>query len=141
MSDAFLLQYQSDERLINLFRYFTLIAIILSLLGLFGLAAFMIKQRTKEIAIRKVFGASVLSIIQYLSARMLILILIANAVAWPIAYILSRNLLDTYVYKAGINLWIFPIIGLITLCLTLLVIGFHTLQAAARNPADTLKYE
>ncbi|MFC2102575.1 ABC transporter permease, partial [Bacteroidota bacterium] len=141
LTDVFERQYQSDEQLIKLFRYFTFIAIVLSLLGLVGLAAFMIKQRTKEIALRKVFGASVISIGRYLSGKILVLILIANFIAWPVAYLLSRYILEIYVYRTAIQLWVFLFVGAISMVLTLLVIGFHTLRAASRNPSESLKYE
>ncbi len=141
LTESFQRQYQSDAQLIKLFRYFTFIAIILSLLGLVGLAAFMIKQRTKEIALRKVFGASIVSISRYLSGKILILILLANLIAWPAAYMLSRYILEIYVYKTAIQLWMFLIVGMISMVLTFLVIGFHTFKAASRNPSESLKYE
>lgn len=141
LTDHFQQQYTFDEQMMRLFRYFTVIAIIIALLGLYGLSVFMIRQRTREIAIRKVFGASVTSIIGHLSSRFLALIVLSNLIAWPVAFMLGRYLLATYAYKAKIPFWLYFLVGGITLGIAFSVVIFHALRAARTNPSETLKYE
>ncbi len=133
--------YQSEKRLSGLVNTFTLLAVIISCLGLFGMASFMAQQRTKEIGIRKVLGASVARIIFLLTREFAKWVLIANIVAWPIAFYAMRSWLNDYPYRIDIHIQVFIISGLMALTTALLTVIYQAIKAAAANPADSLKYE
>lgn len=140
-----------DERLENLynrirnvsstFTLFTSLAIFISCLGLFGLAAFMAEQKTKEIGIRKVLGANVSRITLMLSKDFAKLVLLSNLIAWPLSYYLADLYLNDFAYKAEINLSIFVFSGLLTFVISLLTVCIQTLKASLANPADSLRSE
>lgn len=133
--------YQSEERLSGLVNAFTLLAIVISCLGLFGMASFMAQQRTKEIGIRKVLGASVSRIIFLLTREFAKWVLIANIVAWPVAFYAMRSWLNDYPYRAKIGIEVFIISGLVALAIALMTVIYQAVKAAVANPADSLKYE
>ena len=110
-------------------------------MGLFGLSAFVIEQRTKEIGIRKVLGASIPEIIFKLSREFAKWVLIGNIIAWPVAYYLMNKWLENYAYRININPWIFILSAIITIAVVLATISFHTIKAATANPVESLKYE
>ena len=110
-------------------------------LGLFGLALFMVEQRTKEIGIRKVLGASMGKIFVLLSKEFAGLVLMANVFAWPAAYLLMRQWLQNFAYRVNIGLWIFVLSALVVFAIALLTISFQALKAATANPVDSLRYE
>ena len=141
MEDDFDAIYRSSKRIQSLLGSFAILAIFISCLGLFGLSSFMTEQRTKEIGIRKVHGASVIRIVKLLTSNFIKSVLIANAIGWVIAFLLMELLLRNFPYKMNLNIWIFILPGLATLTLALLVIGYQTIKAANANPIDTLKYE
>lgn len=134
-------QYKSETQLLTLLKYFTSLAIVISCLGLLGLASFMAEQKRKEIAIRKVLGASVTSVIAGLSKEFVLLIGIANIIAWPAAYYFMKGWIESFSFHTNIGIEIFVIAGLIAIVVALLTTGFHALKAATRNPVDNLKYE
>jgi len=134
-------EYQFEERLSGLFNAFTFLAVFISCLGLFGLASFMAEQRTKEIGVRKVLGASVPSIIQLLSKEFSKWVLLANVISWPIAYYAMQRWLQDYPYRTQISLWIFPIAGVSAFVIALLTVSYKALRAARSNPVEALKYE
>jgi putative ABC transport system permease protein len=133
--------YQSEERLSKLISTFTLLAVVVSCLGLFGMASFMAQQRTKEIGIRKVLGASVSRIIVLLTKEFTRLVLIANIVAWPFAYYAMQNWLNDYPYRIKIGFEVFLISGFAALVISVLTVIFQAVRAAVANPADSLRYE
>jgi len=133
--------YQSELRLSGLVNTFTLLAIIISCLGLFGMASFMAQQRTKEIGIRKVLGASVARIIFLLTREFAKWVLIANIVAWPIAFYAMRSWLNDYPYRINVHITVFIISGLAALTIALMTVIYQAIKAAVSNPADSLKYE
>ncbi len=133
--------YKSEKLTGALTYYFALISIILSCLGLFGLATFMAKQRKKEIGIRKVLGASVTNITTLLSLDFLRLILISIAIASPIAYYLMYNWLLDFAYRIELQLWVFVLAGLLTILITILTIGFQAIKTAMDNPTKSLRTE
>jgi putative ABC transport system permease protein len=133
--------YTDEARLGQIFKYFSFLTILISCLGLFGLAAFMAEQRTKEIGIRKVMGASVTQVLKTLSESFLKWVLIANLIAWPVAYYAMSRWLDGYVYHTGLSPWIFILAGLISIFIALITVSFQTIRAANRNPMEALKYE
>jgi len=141
MEDDFDALYRSSKRIEYLLCSFAIIAIIISCLGLFGLSSYMTEQRTKEIGIRKVHGASVIRIVKLLTSDFIKSILIANAIGWPLAFLLMQGLLLDFPYKTKLNLWIFVLTGLSTFTIALLVIGYQTIRAANSNPVEALKYE
>ena len=133
--------YEAEARSGKLFSSFALLAIVIACLGAFGLAAFLASQRKKEIGIRKVLGASVTSIVRLLSNEFVKLILIANVLAWPIAYYLMNEWLSSFAYAIGVNLWYFALATLVSIVIALLTVSFHSIRAALSNPSDTLHTE
>jgi putative ABC transport system permease protein len=134
-------QYDQDKRFGQIFSLFTLLAIFISCLGLFGLASFMTIQRTKEIGIRKVLGSSVSQVVVLLSKGFIQLVIIANIIAWPLAWYIMNKWLQSFPYRIDINLLLFLLAGLGVLIIAFLSVGFQTLKAARINPAITLKGE
>ncbi len=134
-------QYESDRQFGQVFGIFTLLAIFVACLGLFGLASFMTIQRTKEIGIRKVLGSTVTSIVILLSRGFLFLVIVANFIAWPLAWWLMNIWLQGFPYRIEINPLLFIGAGMGVILIAFLSVGFQTLKAALVNPAKTLKYE
>jgi putative ABC transport system permease protein len=134
-------QYKSDERLIQIFGYFSILAILIASLGLFGLTAFTAHQKTKEIGIRKVLGASVSSVALLLSKELLKWVVVANIIAWPAAYLLMNEWQQNFAYRTSLSLWVFVLASAIGLFVALLAVSSQTLKAAYKNPVDTLRYE
>ena len=116
-------------------------AIIISCLGIFGLAAYVAEQRTKEIGVRKVLGASLYSLWKMLSQDFLLLVLISSVVAVPIGYYLMKQWIEDFTYNANLSWWIFvtSIVGVLSI--TLLTVSFQTLRAARNNPIRSLRTE
>jgi len=133
--------YKDKENLSKIIEYFALIAILLSCSGLFSLASFLSMQRTKEIGIRKVLGASVSGILIMLSKDFVKLVLIAFVIATPLAWYLMSKWLENYAYKIDVSWWIFALAGVIVLLLTTLTIGFQSIKAAITNPVKSLRTE
>jgi putative ABC transport system permease protein len=134
-------QYDQDKRFGQIFSLFTMLAIFVSCLGLFGLASFMTLQRTKEIGIRKVLGSSVSEVVVLLSKGFIQLVIIANIIAWPMAWYIMDKWLQTFPYRIDMNILLFVLAGLGVLIIAFLSVGFQTLKAARINPAITLKSE
>jgi len=134
-------QYESDQQFGRIFGLFTLLAIFIACLGLFGLASFMTMQRTKEIGIRKVLGSTVSNIVLLLSKGFIQLVLIANLIAWPLAWWIMDRWLQSFPYRIAINPVLFLLAGVGVVLIAFLSVGFQTLKAALINPAQTLKYE
>jgi putative ABC transport system permease protein len=125
----------------KLFRYFVLIAIFISCLGLLGLSAFVAEQKTKEIGIRKALGASVPRVVLLLTKQFLLWVLLANIIAWPVAYIAMRNWLDNYPFRTSLGLPLFLLSTAAALLITMFTVSFQAVRAARANPADSLRYE
>lgn len=141
LDDNFNHQYNSDERFGKLFFYFAILAIFISCLGLLGLIAYSTLQRSKEIGIRKVLGASVASVMLLLSKDFLWLIGIAAIIAMPLVWYGMHQWLNGYAYHTNINWWVFATAALITLAIALFTVSFHSLKAAFANPVKALKAE
>jgi putative ABC transport system permease protein len=133
--------YSTDQRTGTIFKYFAILAIFISCLGIFGLAAFTAEQRTKEIGIRKVLGASISGIVSLISREFVILLTLANAIAWPIAYFLTKRMLNNYAYRTSITLWIFLIAGALAYSIALMTVSYQAFRAARIDPARALRYE
>ena len=141
LNDSFERTYRSDIRTGNLFTIFAIIAIIISCLGLFGLITYIAETKTREIGIRKVLGASVSNIVTMLSKEFLILVGIAMLIAFPLAYYWLDAMLQSYAYRISISWWMFVLVGLITILLTLITIGWQAIKAATANPVRAIKVE
>jgi putative ABC transport system permease protein len=141
MDIAFDNMYKSEVRTEKLFAIFSLVAIVVSCLGLFGLSTFTATQRTKEIGVRKILGATVTQIVVLLSKDFIKLILLAIVVAAPVSFFLMRNWLQSFAYRIDIEWTIFGIAGLLALTIAMLTIAIHTTKAAAQNPVDSLRSE
>ena len=133
--------YKREELASSLTSIFALLSVCLSCLGLFGLAIFSIEQRTKEIGIRKVLGASVMSITTLLSKDFMALVLVAIVVASPVAYYFMGLWLADFAYRINIDWWIFALAGSISVAIAMLTVSFHSIKAALTNPVKTLKNE
>ncbi len=134
-------QYRNDQRFAALFSVFAGLAILIACLGLFGLAAFSARQRTKEIGIRKVLGASVSGIVALLSKEFVKLILLANLIAWPIAYFTMNKWLQDFAYRIDIGWWVFALAGGMALLIALITVSTLAIKAALANPVEALRYE
>ncbi len=141
MDEVFQQRYLSETMVGKLTNYFAGIAIIISCLGLFGLAMFTAQQRTKEIGIRKVLGASVTGIVAMLSKDFLKLVLLANIIAWPLAWYFMNDWLQNFAYRISINWWIFGTAALATLLIALVTVSFQAVRAAIANPVRSLRRE
>jgi putative ABC transport system permease protein len=134
-------QYDSEITLGNIINSFTLMAILISSLGLFGLASFSAEQRSKEIGIRKVLGASVSGIVQLLSKDFLKLVIISFVIATPIAWWAMNKWLAAFVYRVSVSWWMFALAGLIAICIAMFTVSFQAIRAAVANPTKSLKTE
>ncbi|WP_423147761.1 ABC transporter permease [Rubrolithibacter danxiaensis] len=141
VDDQFNKMFLSEMLISKLSRVFTALAIIISCLGLFGLAAYTAERRTKEIGIRKVLGASVLGITKLLSKDFLQLVAISCLVAFPAAWWMMHNWLQGYQYRIGISWWIFIVAGVAAILIALLTISFQSIKAAIANPVKSLRTE
>jgi ABC-type antimicrobial peptide transport system permease subunit len=134
-------KFSQEERIGKLSGIFAVLAVFISCLGLFGLASFVAEQRTKEIGIRKVAGASVFSLWKMLSADFVVLVIIACGIAIPIAYYFLTAWLQQYEYRTEIPWWIWVLTILAALIMTLLTVSYQTLKAASMNPVQSLRSE
>ncbi len=133
--------YQSEKRMSDIFDYFTFFTLFIACLGLIGLINHMIEKRTKEVSIRKILGASVSGILVLLSQEYVRLILIAFAIAIPVAHYFISDWLATFAYRVSVPWWVYVVPGLLVLLIVLLSVSAQTLRAARRNPVDSLRYE
>ena len=134
-------QYQAEERLTTIFAAFSFLAILISCLGLFGLAAFTAQQRTKELGIRKTLGASVPDLVTLLSKNTLILVGIAFLIATPVTYVAMQQWLAGFAYSTDISWSIFLITGLVAYAVALLTVSYQAIKAALMDPVKALRYE
>lgn len=141
VDDVYAQKFDLEERVGNLSIFFTLLACMISCLGLLGLAAYSAERRTKEIGIRKVLGASVLNLWQLMSKEYTWLVLIALVFAIPISYFLMSSWLASYTFKVDLEVWIFVLAGVGTLLITHLTVSSQALKAATRNPTEVLRDE
>jgi putative ABC transport system permease protein len=133
--------YSSEDRFQSVFLYFGVLAIFISCLGLLGLAAYSTIQRTKEIGIRKVLGASVTTIVSLLSREFLRLVFISLLIATPIAWYIMHRWLQGFAYRTIVSWWVFALAGCIAILIAFLTVGFHSVKAAVANPVKSLRTE
>jgi putative ABC transport system permease protein len=141
LSERFNRQFEADEKRGLIFTMFTILTILIACLGLFGLASYMAEQRTKEIGIRKVFGANEKTILGLISKDFLILVVIGIVIAVPVAYYFMSRWLENYVYRTKIGVLLLLIAALLTILITFITISYKAYQAAIMNPASALKTE
>jgi putative ABC transport system permease protein len=133
--------YRAEERMGTLFQYFTFLAIFIACLGLYGLILFSAEQKTKEVGIRKVLGAPVRSVMLLLSKEFILLVVSANIIAWPIAWIVMNKWLQNFAYRIDLTIWPFLISGLLALVIALLTVSWQVIRVATANPVESLRYE
>ncbi len=133
--------YRSEMRMGKLMNVFAGLAVFIACLGLLGLTSFAVEQRRKEIGIRKVLGASAGNVVWILGREFVLWVLVANVVAWPIAYFAMSNWLRNFAYRIGVGLEIFVFSSVLTLAVAIVAVAFQSLRAATSNPADSLRYE
>ncbi len=134
-------QYRTEERLHRIIGYGTLLAVFVACLGAFGLTAFAVTRRTKEIGIRKISGASVTDVVSLLSREFVLLVAVANAIAWPVAWWVMERWLRDFAYRIDQGVWTFVLGGVLTLAVVLLTVSVRTVRAARANPVEALRYE
>ena len=141
MDEQFGNKFDAEERIGKLAAYFAILAIFISCLGLFGMASFVAEQRTKEIGIRKVLGASVPNIWGLLSKEFVILVMISCVLASPIAWYYLHNWLADYDYRVKVQWQVFVATALVALLITLATVSFQAIRAAIANPTKSLRTE
>jgi ABC-type antimicrobial peptide transport system permease subunit len=141
LDDEYTKLYQSEQRVSKLTTYFSVIAILLSCLGLFGLAAFSTERRVKEISVRKVLGCSDWKIVRLLTGEFAQVVIIACILTLPLSYYYSQQWLETFAYRIDLKWWIFGGAGTLTLATALVTVGVQTIKAARKNPVEYLKSE
>lgn len=141
LDDAYDSLYNKEKRTSTLFNYITVLAIAISCLGLYGLAAFVAESRTKEIGIRKVLGATMSSVVANLSKDFAKPVLLANAISWPLAYFAMNKWLQEFAYRIDVVWWMFAAAGGLALFIALITVGTQAMKAALANPIEALRYE
>ena len=138
LDDTFNNLYRDDIKTSQLIFLFSILAIVIALSGLFGLATFAVERRTKEIGLRKVFGASSSSIVHLLTREFIVLVAVAVAIAAPVSWWAMNRWLENFAYRIHIGWQIFALAGIITLALTLITIGWQAIRAATANPVKSI---
>lgn len=141
LDESYGAMYKSEQKLGSLIWIFTLMAIFIGCMGLFGLAAFSAEQRVKEIGIRKVLGASVFSITGLLSKNFVMLVLISSLIAFPIAWWAMNKWLQDFSYRISITWWVFLVAGAVAILIAIITVSFQTIRAAIANPVKSLRTE
>ncbi|HEX5554706.1 MAG TPA: FtsX-like permease family protein, partial [Chitinophagaceae bacterium] len=141
VNDSFRQVMGDDIRFQKIVSTFTLLSLILSLMGIFALSAFMTARRVKEISIRRILGASLTDILRLLNTNFVVLVILANVLAWPVAYLLVKQWLNGFVYRIDVPIMAFITAIILSIILTILTVSLQALKAVKANPADALKYE
>ena len=141
MDETYATMYKAETKLSDLLWIFTIMAIVVGCMGLFGLAAFSAEQRTKEIGIRKVLGANVFNIVGLLSKNFLAMVLIASLIAIPVAWWAMNSWLNDFPYRVNLSLWIFGIAIVAALLIAFITVSFQSVKAATANPVKSLRTE
>jgi ABC-type antimicrobial peptide transport system permease subunit len=141
MDEAYQALYVAELRVAVLSRYFAAIAILISCLGLFGLASFTAQRRKKEIGIRKVLGSGEWHIVQLLSAEFTKMILVSIALALPLSFLIASKWLEAFAYSIALEWWYFALTGILALLIAWLTVGTQAIKAARANPIQTLREE
>ncbi len=141
LSDVLEDHYKTEKRWKGIIQISSILALGIACMGMFGLTSITINQRVKEIGIRKVLGAKILQIINLVVKDFVVLVGIANVIAWPIAYYAMHKWLQNFAYRINIEIWIFILSGIFSLLIALLTVSYQSIKAATANPVDSLRYE
>jgi putative ABC transport system permease protein len=141
LDDHFKEVYRTDAQITQMVGILAFLAILISCLGLFGLASYSAERRIKEIGVRKVLGASMTSIVTLLSKHFIKLVIIANAIAWPLAYYSVNKWMEDYAYRLNMSWWVFVLAGVAALAIALITVSVLAMKAAAANPVESLRTE
>lgn len=141
VDENFAKKFSAENRIGKLSSFFSVLAIFISCLGLFGMASFVAEQRTKEIGVRKVLGASVFNLWKLLSKEFVTLVLISFVIAIPVSWYAMHSWLQNYEYRTSIPLWVFLITGIMALAITIITVSYHAIKAAMANPVKSLRTE
>lgn len=141
LDDVFNEMYRAEQKLGSMLFYIAILAIIIACMGLFGLALYNTEQSTKEIGLRKVFGSTVSGVVLLLTGKFTRWVLLANLLAWPVAFILIRKYIQMYAYRIELPVWVFFLTALGTYLIALIAISVQSVKAGTENPAKTLRYE
>lgn len=141
LDDDFKRKYPEEDKLQEVYLYFGFLAIFIACLGLYGLASFTIEQRTKEIGVRKILGAKVRGITFVLSKEFIKWVLLANIIAWPLAYYVMNDWLDTFAYRITIGFEVFFISGILATLIAVFTVSYQSIRAAHADPVESLRYE
>ena len=134
-------QYQAEQLLAKVFTVFSVVTIVIAIIGLVGLVSFMVTSRTKEIGIRKILGADVLSIARLLSREFMFLVVLANLIACPLAWYLTNQWLEKFPFRTTTGFGLFGLTFIIGVSATIVTVSFQTLRAARADPVKSLRYE
>jgi putative ABC transport system permease protein len=141
LDDHFKELYRTDAQVLQMVAIMAGLAILISCLGLFGLASFSTAMRTREIGIRKILGASVGDVVVLLGRRIVGLVVVANLIAWPVAWLALHRWIRGYAYRVEISGWVFVLAGAVALVIALMTVGSLTIRAATDNPVKSLRVE
>ncbi|WP_442588315.1 ABC transporter permease [Pedobacter sp. AW31-3R] len=141
LDQTFAAMLHQQQQLRSIIGLLSVVTVVLALMGLFAIAAFNTQRRRKEIGIRKVLGASLLDILKLLNKQFVVLVLVANLIAWPIAYLVLSKWLDAFAFRIALSVLPFILSGCFTLLLTITIVSLQSYKSANANPVDTLKYE
>ncbi len=141
LSDAQGSLYQNESLWSEIVQYTSLLAIVIACMGIFGLTAITVNNRVKEIGIRKVLGAKITQVINIIIKDFIILVAIANIIAWPVVFYIMHKVLENYPYRIGISIFYFLFSGLASLLIAVLTVLWLAVKAATANPVDSLRYE
>lgn len=133
--------YQNEARQGRIFRSFSLLAVFIACLGLLGLASFTAEQRTREIGVRKVLGATASGIVALVSKEYVKLVVYANLIAWPVAYYVMNGWLDSFAYSTGLSPWVFVLAAALAIAVTMLTVSYKAISVAHTDPVDALQHE
>lgn len=141
LDDTIYKLYKAEQQMGKIFIYFTILAIFISCIGMIALSAFMAEQKTKEVGIRKVFGASASNITFLFLGDFAKWVLLANVIAWPVAYFFINKWLQNFAYRIDIKIWIFIFASLSALVIAVITVGYQAVKTAVADPIKALKYE
>ncbi len=141
LDDRINLLYESDGKMRNIFLVFSILSIFVACLGLFGLAAFTAQERTKEMGVRKVLGASEINVFVLLSKEFTKWVFLANIIAWPVAYFVMTRWLQNFAYRMNMGLWPFVLAAVLAFMIALMTVSYQSIKAALTDPVDSLRYE
>lgn len=141
LDDVFNDMYRAEKKMGSMLLYIAILAIIIACMGLFGLALYSTEQRTKEIGVRKVFGSTITRIIFLLTGNFTRWVLLANLLAWPVAYIIIRKYMQLYAYRIDFPVWVFFLAAFVTYLVAVATISIQSVKAGTSNPARTLRHE